>query len=307
MSLTLPHIIGFYRLTQRIALGGMAEIFLATDCSGGDFSGQLVVKRLHRHLVDSGNALKRFENEAAILRKIDHSAFVKLVDSGVDEGIPYLVFEHVEGQSLEHLDGATFDQVIEIGAALCEALEYLHTHAAVAHCDISPHNLMLTPEGELKVMDLGIAQTLGVAPSDGELHANLAYMSPEQARQQKLSVRSDLFSVGVLLWELLTGTPLFAGQNDFETINNILEAAVENPCSVNPLLPPEYGELVLTFLARDAGDRPESCGLAGQELRALLTTAKKDSGVDTNQRPYRLVLGIVLVVAVLAGYLFLRS
>ncbi|HIA04187.1 MAG TPA: hypothetical protein EYN66_20205 [Myxococcales bacterium] len=166
---------------------------------------------------------------------------------------------------------------------------------------------MITRNGEVKVTDLGIAQPLGSASIDDSLHANLPYMSPEQARQQELSAQSDLFSTGVILWEMLTGKSLFAGQNDFDTINNILTLAVQNPCDIHHELAPEIGQLTLRLLARDIQQRPKDCAEAARQLRALSQTGISPVFHPTRSSQYSLVVGIVLVVALLAGYLFFRS
>ncbi|HIA00930.1 MAG TPA: hypothetical protein EYN66_03335, partial [Myxococcales bacterium] len=144
MTLKLPHTLGPYQLTERIAVGGMAEIFLAQEMNGGEFGHSLVVKRMHEHLSKTQSTRARFDNEATLLEQIQHPAFVQLIDSGVDNDIPYLVFAHVDGQSLHELPKRQPEQAIAICADLCDALHHLHTTVRVAHCDVSPQNVMIT-------------------------------------------------------------------------------------------------------------------------------------------------------------------
>jgi serine/threonine protein kinase len=259
---------GRYELERRLGGGGMAEVFLARLVGKDGFSRKVAIKRVLAHLATEESFAKMFVAEAQMCAKLQHPNIVSVLDFDRDEdGRPFLVIELVDGPSLAELaDGGA----LPVGAALYLASELLRGVAyahdlpggeggvrGIVHRDISPHNVLLSWEGAVKVSDFGIAKARaasGVTASE-LLKGKPAYMSPEQANGEALDGRSDLFSVGIMMWELLVGRALFSGHTTQETLARVLFAPIPTPRSIRPELPEDVDAIVLKLLARERADR----------------------------------------------------
>ena len=280
---TFPQAFGRYVLTQKIAMGGMAEIFRAKSLGAEGFEKVVVIKRILPHFSEDEGFVTMFKDEARVAAHLSHANVVQIFDFDEAEGLFYIAMEYVEGQDLKRVldQGAKKAQPLSIAQAvhiIIEAalgLHYAHTRVVdgaplnIVHRDVSPHNIMVSFSGEVKIMDFGIAKAASRSTKTrvGTVKGKCAYMSPEQARGKPLDARSDLFALGVCLWEMLTGKRLFVGESDFETLNNVLKAEVPAPSELNPDVPKELDAIVLKALSREREDRQADCAAFAGELR----------------------------------------
>src|SRR5690606_18019504 len=206
--------------------------------------------------------------EAKVLSLLKHRNIVQIFDVGLgDDGQYFLVMEFVDGKDIGAAQRALeqsrrrlpFDIARHIGAEICEALEHAHTSRgpdgkplALVHRDVSPSNVLLSRAGEVKLTDFGIAKRAEQdATQGGAVRGKFAYISPEQARNEPIDPRSDVFSVGILMWELACNRRLFSHLDDLAALRAVREANIPRPTEVDPRLPPELDQLLMTALARD--------------------------------------------------------
>ncbi len=271
MAETFPQQWGKYILLQRIAVGGMAEIFRAKTTGAEGFSRDVAIKRILSHFSEDETFVRMFVDEANIASKLHHANLVQIFDFDIHEGRYYIAMEFIEGRDLHRIREVgearkkplTPFQVAHIGVNVCAGLQYAHekSHKGkplnIVHRDISPHNIMVSFTGEVKVMDFGIAKAAQrfTKTQVGMVKGKCAYMSPEQARGKDLDGRSDLFALATVLWEVLTNRRLFAGSSDFESLSNVLNLAITPPSEINPAVPPELDAILLKALDRDRDKR----------------------------------------------------
>jgi serine/threonine protein kinase len=262
--------VGRYRLLKKLANGNMGEVFLAEYGGEASFRRRVVVKRLFQHLIHHPEAVRMFQDEAHVLSSLNHPNIPQAYDLGYADGHWYLVIEHVPGHTLAELIAAgarmqmamPIDAIVSALEQLCDALHHAHERCdedgrplRIVHRDVTPHNMMITPDGFAKLLDFGVAHTVREeSKSGGTLKGTLAYMAPEQVRGQRLDKRSDVFSVGVVLYELTTGRRLFAG-SEVEVMTAIVERDVTPPSHWVHGYPAELERIVLTALMRDRGRR----------------------------------------------------
>ena len=240
MIKTLPETLGRYQLLALLATGGMAEIYLARQTGIQGFNRIVVVKRVHPHLARDANFLEMFFDEARIAAQLNHPNIVQIFDLGNESGQYFIAMEYLEGESLAYLvsEAQRTAKVMppEIAAGIvsqiCDGLGYAHrlcdeTGAPmhIVHRDVNPQNVIVMFSGQVKLVDFGIAKAALQEhhTTVGTLKGKLSYMSPEQCRCDPLSASSDVFSLGVCFWELLTHNRLFKRQNEVETMNAILK------------------------------------------------------------------------------------
>jgi hypothetical protein len=270
---------GRYELERRLGGGGMAEVFLARSVGKEGFSRHVAIKRVLAHLATDEAFAKMFVAEAQMCARLVHPNIVSVLDFDRDEeGRPFLVIELVDGPSLAELADAgalPVGAALHLVAELLRGLAYAHDLPGdgdlhgVVHRDISPHNVLLSWEGAVKVSDFGIAKARaasGVTASE-LLKGKPAYMSPEQANGEPLDGRSDLFAVGVVLWEMLVGRSLFAGHTTQETLARVLFAPIPSPRSIRSEVPADVDAIVMKLLAREKHDRYAD---AGDAIAALV-------------------------------------
>ncbi|CAN7387892.1 protein kinase [Acidovorax sp. LjRoot74] len=255
-----PASIGKYRIERELGRGASGIVYLGLD----GFRGRKVaIKQTHSHLLKVPEQAERYRkllrNEAALSGRLRHPNIVRLLDADEEALPPYLVLEYVDGQPLS--DFATPDallpvpQVLDIAFKCCNALDYACREGLV-HRDIKPANLMLARDGDVKLTDFGAALSLrSDATQLSGLVGSPSYMSPEQVREQDLTHHSDMFSLAVVVYELLTGRRPFDGDTDFATLYKISNDAPTPPSLLRASLPPHVDEVLLRALAKQPADR----------------------------------------------------
>ena len=274
-----------YELLDRIGVGGMAEIFRGKAVAAGGFEKPVAIKRILPHLSQDKRFVELLIAEAKVLSLLKHRNIVQIFDVGLgDDGKYFLVMEYVDGKDLGAVQRGLearrkripFDLALHVGAEICEALEHAHSARApdgkpmsLVHRDVSPSNVLLSRAGEVKLTDFGIAKRAEQeSTGHGAVRGKFAYISPEQARNEHIEPRSDVFSVGILLWELVTSRRLFSGLPDMEALRAVREAQVPRPREFDPRLTPEIDGLIMSTLSPEPRVRP-TAGQLGAKLRSL--------------------------------------
>ena len=269
-----------YRLDQVIGRGGMAEVWRAWDTRLGR---DVAVKRLRADLATDPTFQARFQREAQSAAGLNHPNIVSVYDTGVEKDaatgidIPFIVMELVQGTTLRDLlrDGRQIlpERSLEFTAGVLDALAYAHRHGIV-HRDIKPGNVMLTTTGTIKVMDFGIARavsdTSATMTQTAAVIGTAQYLSPEQARGETVDARSDLYSVGCLLYELLTSRPPFVGDSPVSVAYQHVREQPVPPSRVDAELTPAMDVVVLAALAKDPADRYQSAQAMRDDVQRLL-------------------------------------
>src|SRR3954468_8508150 len=275
---TRKHILGGrYELGDVLGYGGMAEVHRGRDVRLGR---DVAVKMLRSDLARDPTFQSRFRREAQSAASLNHPAIVAVYDTGEDvqDGVisPYIVMEYVEGRTLRQVleaEGRLLPQrALEITALICTALDQAH-RAGIVHRDVKPGNVMLTPGGDVKVMDFGIARavtsTAATMTQTAAVIGTAHYLSPEQARGEHVDARSDVYSTGCLLYELLTGGPPFSGDSAVAVAYQHVREDPVPPSHVEPDVPPAVDAIVLKTLAKNPANRYQTAG----ELRADIERA----------------------------------
>ncbi len=276
----------------RIAMGGMAEIFLAHQQGLGGFERLVVLKRILPHLESDPRFVEMFLEEARTAARLNHPNIVDVLDVQRDDDALQIVMEYIAGIDLRDLlarvrRGEAHVPIaiaVRIIADAAGGLHYAHTlHGpggsalGIVHRDVTPSNIMLTFNGVTKVLDFGIAKagsnTRSPASTAGSLRGHLAYACPEQLRDEPLTPRSDIFSLGILLYELLTGAPLFAADSNPGLVQAVMTREVPVPSSINPEIPRALDIITLAALQRDPARRPSSAAVLRDALQDHLEQA----------------------------------
>ena len=282
MSLAPGTPVGRYVIRRKLAEGGMAEIFLAQSHGPEGFEKQVVIKRIRAALADDPSFVQMFIAEARVASKLNHANIVHIFDFDRHEDSYYLAMEYVRGKSLAELHrrtrllGRAFPPVLaaQISLEVARGLAYAHRLSehgqslGLVHRDVTPHNVLVSYEGAVKLTDFGIAKASNRASTAGMLKGKFAYMAPEQARGDPVDARTDLFALGITLWELLTGARLFDGDSDVAVLRAVQEREIAPPASLNPAVEPALSDAVMTALQRDAARRFQN---AAELERRLLT------------------------------------
>ncbi len=264
--------LGKYQLIRRIATGGMAELFLARATAIHGFEKLVVLKRILPQHAESEEFIRMFLAEARLAATLHHPNIVQVYDIGEDESAYFFTMEYVQGQDLRKLVRAArkadralpLEHILHIVMGVAAGLHHAHEKIGtdgrplgIVHRDVSPSNVLVTYEGGVKIVDFGIAKaaTAQTATIAGTLKGKIPYMSPEQCRGESVDRRSDIFSIGTLLWELTTGARLFTGENEFAIINRVAAGTVPLPTSVRPDYPPELEAIVMRALTADREHR----------------------------------------------------
>lgn len=261
---------GPYELLRKIAAGGMAEVHLARRWGDSGFYREMVVKRLFPQFAHNPASLLLFQYEARVMAELAHPNIPQIFDLGECEDTWYIAMEYVPGVNLADLwragaRGGTpmpLDVTLGIVIQICEALHHAHeaedrggNPLQIVHRDVTPHNIMITRDGVAKLMDFGIAQTnANRAEQRGVLRGTLAYMSPEQVRGRWLDRRADIFALGVVLYELTTGTRLFRGE-DVQVMTSIVETDIRPPSTIVSGYPADLEAILMATLRRDRDHR----------------------------------------------------
>jgi eukaryotic-like serine/threonine-protein kinase len=263
--------LGKYRLIAELGHGGMAEVFLAVVRGPAGFNKLMVIKQIRPQLAEDPEFLGMFLDEARLAARLSHPNVVQTNEVGHEAGRYFIAMEYLEGQPLNRVlhrfqrnggfpIGLHLRVISEVLAGLHHAHEitdYDGTPLGVVHRDVTPHNIFLTYDGTVKVVDFGIAKAMNSSSETrtGVLKGKVAYMAPEQARGERVDRRADLFSVGILLWEAATGKRMWKGVPDLAILQRLLNGDIPTPRSVNADVPAQLEAIVLKCLAADRDGR----------------------------------------------------
>jgi eukaryotic-like serine/threonine-protein kinase len=316
-----------YELEERVGSGGMSSVFRARDRL---LDRHVALKVLHQRYSDDDEHVARFRSEARAVARLSHPHIVTVIDRGVDEGRQFIVFEYVEGESLKELVRRSgplpAHRAVELAIAVAEGLAFAHAQGLV-HRDVKPQNVLLNEEGEVKVTDFGIARSLDVdrgLTQAGTVLGTSEYISPEQAGGSVATPATDVYSLGVVLFELLTGEVPFSGDSFVAVALRHINEAPPSLLRVRPDVPPRLAAAVDRALAKNPADRFPSMEAFAQELRLCLDDLDAEQTavgmplppLARVRRPRRagrrrpVAIGILLVAAVaaiVAGSLAFRS
>jgi eukaryotic-like serine/threonine-protein kinase len=267
------YFLGRYRIVDEIGVGGMASVHLARADGPGGFQKWVAIKRIHRHLAEDETFIRMFLDEARIAARISHPNVAQVFDLGKHRDTYWIAMEYLHGEPLREImrgveEGGAPPMGPHIAARLvADAAEGLHAAHELrdkdgkllnlVHRDVTPHNLFLTYDGAVKVVDFGIAKVTGRLSTTraGTLKGKLAYMSPEQVRGSAIDRRTDIFALGVVLWELTTSRRLFRMESDLETLERVQACVVPPPSSIVENYPVELEAIVMRALAKDPARR----------------------------------------------------
>ncbi|HLK40028.1 MAG TPA: serine/threonine-protein kinase [Polyangiaceae bacterium] len=276
-----------YRVIEKLESGGMAEVFRAESEGLQGFRKQVAIKRVLPHLSSKKKFISMFLDEARLSAQLSHSNCVQVFDIGVGDNAFFIVMEFVDGANLksivEHIKKSGRDFPVEVAVyialELCKGLAYAHeltdsTGAAlhIVHRDMSPPNVLVTKHGEIKIVDFGLAKANSQLEKSepGIIKGKFSYLSPEAAMGQEVDARTDIFAVGIILWELLAGQRLFLGDTDFQTVKKVQAAQVPTISQINKKVPAELDRIVARALARDPAQRFTRARDLGVDLSKFL-------------------------------------
>src|SRR5690606_33802696 len=282
---------GRYQVRSRIARGGMATVYLATDLR---LERRVAVKVMHGHLADDSQFKQRFIQEARSAARLAHPNVVNVYDQGQDDETAYLVMEYLPGITLRDLLNdhrvLTTEQAFDIMEAVLSGLAAAH-RSGIVHRDLKPENVLLADDGRIKISDFGLARAASAATATGNaLLGTVAYLSPELVTRGVADTRSDIYAIGIMLYEMLAGEQPFQGEQPFHVAQQHANDTVPTPSTLNPRVPTELDELVLWATARDPEERPRDAGIM---LSQLLETQRTLSGLgsdDTTPMQHTMVL-----------------
>ena len=252
--------VGRYEITGELGRGAMGVVYKAKDPTIGR-TVALKTMRLDVHGLESAEMVRRFQNEARASGLLSHPNIVTIYDAGEQDGIFYIAMEFIQGTTLHELLAEqrilAADDIVQYSRQICRGLDYAHSHGIV-HRDVKPANIMITANGMVKIMDFGIAKAGGSMTSTGQVLGTPNYMAPEQVKGKPLDGRSDLFSFGVILYEMLTGEKPFAGQNVTTIIYKIVNENPIAPRDLDVTVHPGLSAIVTKALAKSPEDRYQS-------------------------------------------------
>jgi len=268
----MPDKIGRYEITGELGKGAMGVVYKAIDPNIGR-PVALKTMRVDLHGADMQDMLKRFQNEARAAGVLNHPNIVTIYDAGEYEGVFYIAMEHIPGRTLAQLLAevrvVSAEQLVNIGTQICAGLDYAHIKKVI-HRDIKPPNIMIAPDGTVKIMDFGIAKAGASLTHTGEVLGTPNYMSPEQVKGKELDGRTDLFSTGVILYEMATGERPFSGQNVTTIIYKIIHENPAAPRELDVTVHPGLSQVIAKCLAKDPEERYQS----GADLATALKSYK---------------------------------
>jgi serine/threonine protein kinase len=332
--------IAHYEIIHKLGAGGMGEVFLAQDTR---LERKVAIKTLPAKSIDDANARRRLFREARAAATLDHPNICGIHEVNEDGDCVFIVMQYVEGETLaQKLVEASLstDEVLDIGIQVTEALSEAHSRGVI-HRDIKPQNVIITPRGQVKVLDFGLARmTQKDRPSDpdaktetqlteeGYIVGTVAYMSPEQLKGAPVDTRSDVFSLGVLLYECAAGAPPFTGSSKIEISSKVLQIEPRKPSELNPLIPPLLERIILKAMAKEMTDRYQTVDELLRDLKSvrasmsgateLLPSVTRTASSEVSPSPVaaalhspRVQIGVVaaalLIILAFAGYRIWRG
>ena len=279
---------GKYTLLDRIAVGGMAEIFLARQAGLEGFEKTIVIKRIRPHLSKQASFVKMFLNEAKLAAQLNHPNIVQIYDLGKINESYFIAMEYIFGRDMRRIipkadtKEIPFPMVyaLKIASSVCEGLFYAHQKADIygnplniVHRDITPENIFVSFDGTVKVLDFGIAKAANQIEQTkaGEIKGKLSYMSPEQCMGKPLDCRSDIFSLGTVLYEWITGFKLFTGESEVAILKNITEGKIYKPSYFKSDIPDAVEAILMKSLEKDRDKRYQTAWEMQYDLDQFLS------------------------------------
>ena len=312
---------GRYQLGELIGTGGMSSVFVATDRI---LERKVALKVMHPRLAGDAGQADRFRREASTAAALGHPNIVAVIDRDEDRGVPFIVLEYVPGENLKRLMSrgpVAIDRSLEIAVGIARALAFVHAHGFV-HRDVKPQNVLVTSGGEVKVIDFGIARSMDLAngvTETGTVLGSADYIAPEQAQGQAVGEASDVYSLGVVLYELLTGQVPFTGDSFIAVAMKHVKEAPPRVRERRPRVPARIDAAVAKALAKDPAARFATMELFQRELEAcraaldseteidpgentVVNVAVADAALPRRRRPrWRLALAGLLTVGIVAA------
>jgi serine/threonine protein kinase len=289
--------VGKYEILTPLTSGGMAELFIGSTVGPGGFQKHVVIKRILPDASRDENFMRMFLDEARITAGFSHPNIAQVYDLGEDEQGLYVVMEFIAGQNLNQVVSvcAKKQHVLPLGFSVsvindcAQALHYAHTYVKpsgesypVVHRDVAQKNIMVGWDGQTKLLDFGIAKAANTLSRTkvGTVKGTAGYMSPEQVTGKPVDGRSDVFSLGVVLWEMVTGQRLFAAETELAEMKLILEGKVERPDEVEPVVPTPLADIIMKAVAREPADRWNSA----KELSKAISARCPELLFDAEER-----------------------
>jgi eukaryotic-like serine/threonine-protein kinase len=276
-----------YRVVEKLESGGMAEVFRAESEGLQGFRKQVAIKRVLPHLSSKKKFISMFLDEARLSAQLSHSNCVQVFDIGVGDNAFFIVMEFVDGANLkaiiEHLKKHKRDFPVEaavyISLEICKGLAYAHeltdsngVPLHIVHRDMSPPNVLITKYGEVKIVDFGLAKANSQLEKSepGIIKGKFSYLSPEAAMAQEVDARTDVYAVGIILWEILSGQRLFLGDTDFQTVKKVQSSVIPSISQINRHVPQELERIIDRALAREPAQRYQTARALGMDLSKFL-------------------------------------
>ena len=280
-----------YRVIERLAAGGMAEVYRAESAGLEGFKKKVAIKRVLPHLAEKKRFISMFLDEARLGAHLSHSNCVQTFDVGVGDNTYFIVMEYVDGCDLKILLESmrkagrviTPSQAVYMCIKMCEGLAYAHSlkdetgkPLQIVHRDISPPNVLITRFGEIKIVDFGLAKASSQLEKSepGIIKGKFSYLSPEAATGQEVDHRTDIFAVGIILWEILAGRKLFQGETDFDTVKQVQRAEAPSIRGINSAVDAKLETIINKGLARDPDKRYLTAEDFGRALTQWMFTSQ---------------------------------
>jgi TonB family protein len=278
---------GQYVLIDKIATGGMAEVWKARMRGVEGFQKIVAIKKILPHLSDNQDFVEMFIDEAKLAAQLNHNNIIHIYDLGKIQSSYYIAMEYIDGFDLKTIlrraeergQPMSVELALFIASKIASALDYAHRkkdfdsrELGLVHRDVSPQNVLISQEGDIKLCDFGIAKAASKASHTqaGALKGKLQYMAPEQAWGRTIDRRSDVFSLGTVLFEMLTAKKLFAGESELSILDQVREAQIVAPSTHNDEITPEIDAIVMKALQKDPADRYQTAGDMSREIDAIL-------------------------------------
>jgi serine/threonine protein kinase len=313
--------LGHYKLQSLIGAGGMGEVYRARDTR---LDRDVAVKILPEQLAQDAEALRRFEREAKAVAALSHPNILSIFDFGTEQGLNYAVMELLEGETPRarlQREAVGWREVVEIGAAIADGLAAAHAKGII-HRDLKPENIFLTSDGQVKILDFGIARVKRVVSPEAEtlttgiettkrgvVMGTIGYMSPEQVRGEQAEAPSDIFSLGCVLYEMLSGRRPFAGEAPTETIAAILRDEPPPLAASGEKVPEALERVIRHCLVKNPGERYQSARDLGFDLKMMLTGRSIAAPLPAQRRtrPVVWLAALVMILVGLGAWFYLNS
>ena len=270
---------GRYSIESLVGVGGMANVYRGTDLKTGN---QIAVKVLKDEFLDNEELVRRFKNESKAISILSHPNIVKVYDVSVTDKLQYIVMEYVDGitlkEYLKQRGGAlTWKEVVHFATQVLSALQHAHSKGII-HRDVKPQNVLISTTGEIKLTDFGIAKDADATTKtfDGKnVVGSVHYISPEQAKGEEVGTESDIYSVGIMLFEMLVGKPPYEGENPVQVALRHINDTVPAPTEFDSAIPPAVSDVVLKATAKKREERYSSAAEMRQDLERAMAQPKR--------------------------------